>query len=79
VGDQPSGKEEDMELVAGSLRNGVEESCYKLQVLGRRSSLIISCFFYCGVMLGYVRWDPCPHSMARPRVADGGTASRYGG
>jgi hypothetical protein len=27
----------------------------------------------------HVRWDPCPHSMARPRVADGGTASRYGG
>jgi hypothetical protein len=24
-------------------------------------------------------WGPCPHSMARPRVADGGTASRYGG
>jgi hypothetical protein len=20
----------------------------------------------------HVRWDPCPHSMARPRVADGG-------
>jgi hypothetical protein len=27
----------------------------------------------------HVRWDPCPHSMARPRVADGGTASRYVG
>jgi hypothetical protein len=27
----------------------------------------------------HVRWDPCPHSMARPRLADGGTASRYGG
>jgi hypothetical protein len=25
------------------------------------------------------RWGPCPHSMARPRVADGGTASSYGG
>jgi hypothetical protein len=22
---------------------------------------------------------PCPYSMARPRVADGGTASSYGG
>jgi hypothetical protein len=29
--------------------------------------------------ISHVRWDPCPHSMARPRVADGGTASRYGG
>jgi hypothetical protein len=28
---------------------------------------------------GYVRWDPCPHSMAHPWVADGGTASSYGG
>jgi hypothetical protein len=27
----------------------------------------------------HVRWDSCPHSMARPWVADGGTASRYGG
>jgi hypothetical protein len=27
----------------------------------------------------HVRWGPCPHSMARPRVADGGTASSYGG
>jgi hypothetical protein len=27
----------------------------------------------------HVRWNPCPHSMARPRVADGGTASRYEG
>jgi hypothetical protein len=26
-----------------------------------------------------VRWVPCHHSMARPRVADGGTASSYGG
>jgi hypothetical protein len=26
-----------------------------------------------------VRWDPCPHSMARPRIADGGKASSYGG
>jgi hypothetical protein len=25
------------------------------------------------------RLGPCPHGMARPRVADGGTASRYGG
>jgi hypothetical protein len=24
-------------------------------------------------------WGPCHHSMARPRVADGGTASSYGG
>jgi hypothetical protein len=31
------------------------------------------------VVVAHVRWDPCPHSMARPRVADGGTASRYGG
>jgi hypothetical protein len=31
------------------------------------------------ILMGHVRWDPCPHSMARPRVADGGTASRYGG
>jgi hypothetical protein len=31
------------------------------------------------MLKAYVRWDPCPHSMARPRVADGGTASRYGG
>jgi hypothetical protein len=27
----------------------------------------------------HVRWGPCPQSMAHPRVADGGTASRYGG
>jgi hypothetical protein len=27
----------------------------------------------------HVRWGPCPHSMARPRVADGGTASSFGG
>jgi hypothetical protein len=27
----------------------------------------------------HVRWVPCHHSMARPRVADGGTASIYGG
>jgi hypothetical protein len=27
----------------------------------------------------YDRWGPCPHSMARPRVADEGTASSYGG
>jgi hypothetical protein len=27
----------------------------------------------------HVRWGPCPHSMARPRVTDGGTASSYGG
>jgi hypothetical protein len=27
----------------------------------------------------HVRWGPCPHCMARPRVADGGTASSYGG
>jgi hypothetical protein len=26
-----------------------------------------------------MRWGPCPHSMARPQVADGGTASSYGG
>jgi hypothetical protein len=26
-----------------------------------------------------VRWGPCPHSMARPRVADLGTASNNGG
>jgi hypothetical protein len=26
-----------------------------------------------------MRWGPCPHSVARPRVADGGTASSYGG
>jgi hypothetical protein len=31
---------------------------------------------FCGP---HVTWGPCPHSMARPRVADGGTASRYGG
>jgi hypothetical protein len=31
------------------------------------------------VVILHVRWDHCPHSMARPRVADGGTASRYGG
>jgi hypothetical protein len=28
--------------------------------------------------LNHVRWGPCPHSMARPQVADGGTASSYG-
>jgi hypothetical protein len=27
----------------------------------------------------HVRWGPCPHSMARPRIADRGTASSYGG
>jgi hypothetical protein len=27
---------------------------------------------------GHVMWGPFPHSMARPRVADGGTASTYG-
>jgi hypothetical protein len=27
----------------------------------------------------HVRWGPCPHSMARPRVADGGTTFSYGG
>jgi hypothetical protein len=27
----------------------------------------------------HVTWGTCTHSMARPRVADGGTASRYGG
>jgi hypothetical protein len=26
----------------------------------------------------HVTWAACPHSLARPRVADGGTASRYG-
>jgi hypothetical protein len=26
-----------------------------------------------------VRWVPCHHSTARPRIADGGTASSYGG
>jgi hypothetical protein len=26
-----------------------------------------------------VKWGPCPHSMAHPRVVDGGTASSYGG
>jgi hypothetical protein len=31
------------------------------------------------MLLDHVRWGPCPHSMARPRVADGGTASSYGG
>jgi hypothetical protein len=41
--------------------------------------------FFCGyqrIFILYhgvvVRWGPCPHSMARPRVADGGTASSYG-
>jgi hypothetical protein len=27
----------------------------------------------------HIRRGPCPHSMARPRVADGGMASSYGG
>jgi hypothetical protein len=27
----------------------------------------------------YPEMGPCPRSMARPRVADGGTASSYGG
>jgi hypothetical protein len=27
----------------------------------------------------HVGCGPCPHSMARPRVADGGTVSSYGG
>jgi hypothetical protein len=31
------------------------------------------------VMAPHVRWGPCHHSMSRPRVADGGTASWYGG
>jgi hypothetical protein len=34
---------------------------------------------YCYIFYIHVTWGPCPHSMARPRVADGGTASRYGG
>jgi hypothetical protein len=40
---------------------------------------IVSELLFVGIWLCHVRWDPCPHSMARPRVADGGTASRYGG
>jgi hypothetical protein len=28
---------------------------------------------------GHVTWVPCHHGMARPQVADGGKASRYGG
>jgi hypothetical protein len=36
-------------------------------------------FLQCEITDFYVRWDPCPHSMARPRVADEGTASSYGG
>jgi hypothetical protein len=31
------------------------------------------------IYLFVVKFQPCPHGMARPRVADGGTASRYGG
>jgi hypothetical protein len=27
----------------------------------------------------HVRWVPCHRGMARPQVADGGKASRYGG
>jgi len=27
----------------------------------------------------HVRCDPCHHGMARPQVADGGKASKYGG
>jgi hypothetical protein len=36
-------------------------------------------YFCCASCIeSHVRWGPCPHSMARPRVADGGTASSYG-
>jgi hypothetical protein len=27
----------------------------------------------------HISWVPCHHDMARPQVADGGKASRYGG
>jgi len=30
-------------------------------------------------VLPHVRWVPFHHGMARPQVADGGKASRYGG
>jgi hypothetical protein len=36
-------------------------------------------YIYIYIYIYHVTWGPCPHSMARPRVADGGTASRYRG
>jgi hypothetical protein len=36
-------------------------------------------FNYVYNILVHVRWGPCPHSMARPRVTDGGTTSSFGG
>jgi hypothetical protein len=33
----------------------------------------------CHKIFVHARWDPCHHSMARPRVADGEAASSYGG
>jgi hypothetical protein len=35
-------------------------------------------FFFLHFSL-HIRWYPCHHSMARPRVVDGGTVSSYGG
>jgi hypothetical protein len=46
---------------------------------GRVTFVYIVVYFCILLTSVHVRRDPCPHSMARPRVADGGTASRYGG
>jgi hypothetical protein len=35
--------------------------------------------FVINVFIFHVRWGPCPHSMAHPQVADGGTASAMEG
>jgi hypothetical protein len=46
--------------------------------ISRRISLIASINFSVFFFM-HVRWGLCHHSMVRPRVADGGVASRHGG
>jgi hypothetical protein len=55
------------------------ELCSKLKSGRWIASRIVIVILIILLSQTHVRWDPCPHSMARPRVADGGTASRYGG
>jgi hypothetical protein len=40
-------------------------------------TVILYIFFEDSLTPDHVRWSLCPHSMARPRVEDGGTASSY--
>jgi hypothetical protein len=62
---------------------GIDGMVELVRILKRSMGVqLVTAVFLFSAVVGYIihiRWGPCPHSMARPRVADGGTASSYGG